>query len=387
MDGRRAARLAFLWIPALILAAWSLAWGAGQALADSADLLRRVEEVALFLHRDDPYTDPDLTYPPSALPVFTLLLGALPSGSEPAAWLALNLAAALALVFGLRAVWANSADRAWVVPLACWVLAARPTRAGLALGQFHLIPVALAVWTIPALAARRERLAGALLGIALIKPTMAAPLWVVWMVRGHRRAAGVALAVQAGLILLASVWLSRPPWTLVAGFLSNARGQSAAGSLDLPGLLGRAGAPETLALLAGGGLIVLNALVAWRTRAASEATATALALTTAAVATYHRHYDLVLLLPAVLAVGRRAPALGIPIALLLIPPTHPAWIRPFAAALDAAVAASAYLLGIALAFQCLAEHGRGAPEDSTTPRNANARRPEGSGDRAVAVRS
>jgi hypothetical protein len=387
MDGRRAARLAFLCIPALVLAAWSLAWGAGQALADSADLLRRVEEVALFLHRDDPYADPDLTYPPSALPVFTLILGALPSGSEPAAWLAMNLAAALALVLGLRAIWANSADRASAILLACWVLAARPTRAGLALGQFHLIPVALAVGTIPALAARRDRLAGALLGIALIKPTMAAPLWVVWIVRGHRRAAGVALGVQAALILIASAWLSRPPWTLVAGFLANARGQSAAGSLDLPGLLGRAGVSETPALLAGGGLVVLNALVAWRTRSASESTATALALTTAAVATYHRHYDLVLLLPAVLAIGRRAPALALPIALLLIPPTHPAWIQPLAATLDAAVASSAYLLGIALAFQCLAEHRRGAPEDPRTPRNAIARCPEASGDRAFAVRS
>ncbi|GIW88940.1 MAG: hypothetical protein KatS3mg108_3264 [Isosphaeraceae bacterium] len=372
MDGWHPAARLILLASAFALAAASLSWGMSQALVDSADLLRRVEEVRLFLERVNPYQDPDLTYPPSALPIFALLLGPIPSPLEPVVWLLVNLAALLALGFVLRTVWPDRLGLMASMLVVCWVAAARPTRAGLALGQFHLIPTALAVATIPLLASGRDRLAGVLLGLSLVKPTMTAPLWLVWIVRGQRTPALAALIVQAGLFLLAAVWLSQTPWHLTADFFANARSQSTAGSLDLPSLQARVGVPQNATLAASFALLVLSLTVVRRCNHARSATTTALALACAAVVTYHRHYDLVLLMPAVvvlLSAGGSRSTLAMAAGSLQVVPTHPAWIRPLAPLLDAAVAISAYLLWAALLFQTAEEHSRAAHCPAPASRN------------------
>jgi hypothetical protein len=353
--GRPAFRAAL--IGALAVAALAgLAWGTSHALTDSADLLRRAEEVALFLNRIDPYADPDLTYPPSAPPVFAALVAPFPPARLPVGWLALNGLALAALGWGLVHVWALGWSRADRLALLLAVAASKPVRAGLALGQFHLIPTALAVWAIPALRAGRPILAGLMLGVALIKPTMVLPLLGLWLVRGRGRAVASALGVQAALGLSASAWVGVGSWALLREWLANARTQEAAGTLDLPTLLAWAlpgvavpGSLLSLALLAACVGLLASC------RRADEPTAGALALGLGAVFAYHRHYDLVLLLPALAWLAGRARRGGSPLASLAlgllalawIVPTKPVPLAGFEAAHAALAVLAAYLaLGV-----------------------------------------
>jgi hypothetical protein len=329
------------------LAAWSLHWGCSQSLRDGADLGRRVEEVGLWIRGEDPYADPDATYPPSALPVFAAVLGPLPETATAPVWLGLNLAALAAFGAGCLAIWGRGWTRSGALAFLLWLAACRPVRAGLALGQFHLIPAALLVWTVPALRSGRPAWTGVLLGLALVKPTMALPVALVWMVVGRWKALGVAASVQAGLWLLASVWLSVSPLRLGVEWLANARSQVSAGALDVPSLVARlapgggVSAPwVSLLVLLGGGLVL------WRLRSAGESTLLALAMGLAAVFTYHRHYDLVLLVPLILALGSRAGRLDLTLAMamagLLVVATNPAWMRPLERPVEVAFAAAMY---------------------------------------------
>ncbi len=61
--------------------------------------MRRVEEVRLILGGDDPYSDPDATYPPTSYAVFLPLIAPFPAGLTRVLWLVLNLGA-LAVVGG-----------------------------------------------------------------------------------------------------------------------------------------------------------------------------------------------------------------------------------------------------------------------------------------------
>lgn len=350
--GRPALRL----LPLALLAAWGLHWGGSHALVDSADLLRRVEEFRLFAARSDPYADPDLTYPPAAPPVFAALLAPLPESALPGAWLALNLSALAALaVLTVRvwaADWAASSRGALVLAMA----ASKPVRAGLALGQFHLIPTALAVGAIAALSRGRRATAGVLIGLALVKPTMVVPLLGLWLVRRAWGSLAVAAAVQAALTLATSAWLGVGPPRLFAEWLANARTQEAAGTIDVPTLAARllpgaawVGPTATLAALALG--VALMASL----RSRPDRDLGALGLFLGAVFAYHRHYDLVLLLPALAwladragaSPGRRGRWLGaaaVGFGALLILPSHPAPLRRFEGLHDAAFVAGSYLV-------------------------------------------
>ena len=70
----RAVLIGFVLFALVCWASITVAYGIRTALASSADLERRAEEVALFRHQQDPYQDPDMTYPPTALPIFTALV-------------------------------------------------------------------------------------------------------------------------------------------------------------------------------------------------------------------------------------------------------------------------------------------------------------------------
>src|SRR4051812_1685449 len=92
----------------LAMAAGSLTYAVKKARTDSADLERRAEEVALFRHGDDPYRDPDMTYPPTALPVFA---ATVPTGSAAARrvlWIGFNLMALTALCAIIAMTWGRS---------------------------------------------------------------------------------------------------------------------------------------------------------------------------------------------------------------------------------------------------------------------------------------
>ena len=265
-------------------------------MTDSADLLRRAEEVALFRRRIDPYTDPDMTYPPTAPPIFTVLVAPFRGWALKAFWLGLNLAALAALCGGIVRLGAGGWP-GWLRAAFCLAVAAsKPARGGIGLGQFHLIPTALAVLAI---GTRSEVAAGLMMGIALVKPTIALPFLALLAARRRWRALAVALGLQAVLLAGDSAWLSIGPLRLIREWLALARLQVPAGSIDLPTLAHRAW-PGVPALGAAIPLVVLTlacaGTVAWRHR--SDLALAGVSGAAAAIFTYHRFYDLVLLVPA-----------------------------------------------------------------------------------------
>src|SRR4051812_21682390 len=122
------------------LAMVSLAWGCQHALDASKDLMYRWDEVERFVRGDDPYQLTSMTYPPSALAVFAPLLGPFGREAVKPAWLGLNLVFVAVLCGAIVALWGRSWP-AWLgVAFCLTVVASKPVRGGIALGQFHLIP-------------------------------------------------------------------------------------------------------------------------------------------------------------------------------------------------------------------------------------------------------
>lgn len=325
---------ALLLVPLALLAAAGVAWGSVHALRDSGDLLRRAEEVALFVAGQDPYADPDLTYPPSALLVFTPLVGPFGPFSLKLLWLALNLgalAATLALTIRLAGPGWDRPTRAAFILIA---LASKPVRLTLGLGQFSLIPLALALAAVLLARKGRQVAAGLLLAVSLVKPTIAAPFLILLAVGGKARAAAAACLAQGAAIGAVSAWLDASPRQLLAEWMLRARSQQAAGLIDLPSV-GERLWPGASAYAGPIGLAMLGATaLVLRPPGRPLAARVAAAGWFAALSSYHRPYDLVLLLPA-LAQGieaARAPhgratraRLGMvaALAVLLIAPSHP----------------------------------------------------------------
>jgi hypothetical protein len=324
----RAALIGFVLVALGCWASVSVAYGVRTALDSSADLERRAEEVELFHHRQDPYQDPDMTYPPTALPIFTALVPLESTRLRRLLWVGLNLTA-LAVFCGL-VVGKWGRDWPWWVRLAFVLIAvgSKPARAGIALGQFHLIPttliVAAEVWS------SRSALAGLLTGVALVKPTMALPYLAVMLAQGRRRSLVIGLALQGLLLIGVCCWLGIVPGRLIQEWLKNARSQSSSGTIDLPSLLGRAfpnlvGSAQLVTALVLAATCVLVGFLRSRSRLGLLAISTF----SAALMTYHRHYDLVLLLPTLAylintAVRTRKTATIVPavlFALLLVLPS------------------------------------------------------------------
>jgi Glycosyltransferase family 87 len=238
-----------------------------------------------------------MTYPPTALPIFA---ATVPAGSVTVrrlTWIAINWVAIVVIGLVVVRTWGTT----WPLPVrlafVLVVAACKPTRAGIALGQFHLIPTALIV-VAEAVAAKRWWLSGCLAGLSLTKPTMSVPYLFVMAARRRWRALIVAIGLQAALLAIVSGWLATDPVMLIREWLKNARSQLAYGTIDVPSLLGRA-VPSlagstpvaTLAIL----VVAIVLITVFRDRSALGLTS--LATFAAAVMTYHRHYDLVLLLP------------------------------------------------------------------------------------------
>jgi hypothetical protein len=281
------------------LACGSLYWAGRHARAKSDDLLRRAEEVQLFLARSDPYADPDSTYPPTALPFFSALVSAVPAARLKDSWLVLNLV--------LVAVVSGTAIKLWgrewpetVQALFILVIAAsKPVRLGIGLGQFHLVPTALLLLSLFALRTHRPTLAGLLFGLALTKPTLTLPFVGYLLLKKEWRAVGAALVVQAIALLAVVLWLQRAPIFLISEWLARAKTQVASGTVDLPTLVlhawpdhPEAATPLALTTLA------LSLFGLLRCKKASDLGLISLCAWTACVFTYHRPYDLVILTPA-----------------------------------------------------------------------------------------
>ncbi|MEO6809195.1 MAG: glycosyltransferase family 87 protein [Isosphaeraceae bacterium] len=336
------------------MAVLSLAKGGKQALASSKDLMYRYAEVARFKAGADPYQLSSMTYPPTALPVFTPLVAPFGPNGVKWAWLLGNLATLAVLCWAVVRVWGEGWPPWLKAALVLTVAASNPVRWGIGLGQFHLIPTTLMVLATLAVRGRRQVLAGALVGIALAKPTMVLPFLGVWAVKGHWRALAVAIAVQGALFLGASAWLGMDPMNLVREWLATAKGELGAGSIDVPTLI-RESWSEASAL--GTTLIVLLIAFAltFAYRRRPEPALVAFSLFNAAVFTYHRPYDLVLLVPpfaSAIASARGSRGgqgvagwlLAAVFALVLIVPRPPIGSGRFEAWYDGTIVVLAYVL-------------------------------------------
>src|SRR5262249_13692086 len=150
------------------------------------------------------------------------------------------------------------------------------------------------------------------------------------------RALATALAFQAVGLLVVAAWLGIGPVRLIQEWTATAQSQVAEGAIDVPSLLLREWPAVRVSVaqvaLAGVGLGFAVALLAV---SASDLALVSFATFTAAVFTYHRPYDLVLLIPAFAYWIDRAQGAAserdrfwrvgtaVGFAVLLIAPSHP----------------------------------------------------------------
>ncbi len=369
------------WLPVALLsclALTSLVWGSYHGLTRSADLERRMVEVDLLLSRANPYVVPDSTYPPSALPVFALGIG--PFLGHPAVVRALGLLLnLLALGVTCRELLRlrSSPWPTWATWLFLAVLvASKPVRLTMGMGQFSLIPLAAMLVAARLLRQGREVAAGSLLALALVKPTLSLPFVVLLIVRGHVRAVLTALVFHGASMALVCGWLGLGPLQLLREWHQNAGMQTAAGLIDLPSVLARVWPwMQASSSLVTGGLLLGGSLFLWAIRERPWSQGMAFACFLAAVFTYHRPYDLVLLFPAFLLVADVAAGwemkgrywLGTALVLfgvVLIAPAH-RLVMP-EAVYEAVVIPSCYLLLGLVAWLSLGRRGESTASASAS---------------------
>lgn len=216
----------------------------------------------------EPVRRGDLAITASNTAPVTLLLSTLAWLSWPAAkvaWLATNVALALlAPVLVLRLLpHRHAIPASWQAAFILGFLALQGTRISVWVGQTTLLVFALALGAL-ALGERRWRSSGILLGLAVSKVSLAAPVWVFFAIGRRARAAAVALGVQLlGLALVAGLDGWDVPATLEA-YAAIARLHAGLPGIHLAGL-----APGTrwLGVLAAAGLTAAVAAWLWRHRA------------------------------------------------------------------------------------------------------------------------
>ena len=297
----RFSRLAIVFFSA-VLAIGSLAWGCFHAVTDGADLEKRAVEFDLFKRGDDPYQfSRDMTYPPTAPPVFALAIGPFVGRGEATlklAWLFLNLCALGAVCGLILRLWGRDWPFWLQVTFCLIVVASKPARLGIGLGQFHLIPLALMLGAVAWSRAGRPIRAGFLLGASLVKPTLSLPLLSFFLVRRRWKTLCAAIVFQGVALTITCLWLGAGPARLTKEWLDRAKSQEAAGAIDLPSLsrLAFPDAPISSTAIAIGSLL-LGTVYVYLRREADDGVLVSFCCFLAAIFSYHRPYDLVLLLP------------------------------------------------------------------------------------------
>jgi hypothetical protein len=290
-----------------LLAAVSLTFGVWRSAQPEAlaDFHRVVEWTTALTSGVSPYAgESETDYPPWALVTLAPLVP-VPADYRAPLWIVCNLALALGIVWLL--VRAVPAARDAQMGLAALLLATAPFRM---LGQFSVLSFALA------LAGARHRspvIGGMLMGLGLMKPQVGGALVIAHLIMRDWARAGIALCVPAVFLLIASAWLSTSPIHLLADYAVilervHGGGGVAAGHTELepwlapmmPGVTSVAGS----AVL---GLVLLLPAVAGAVRAGHHWTTRrqlelyALCGVVSLLATRHLSYDLLLILPLVVA--------------------------------------------------------------------------------------
>ncbi len=253
--------------------------------------------------------DPDLGtaiggYPPWAY--FTGAVFAWPSSFAAARWYftGINLVMlALLLVWAARIAWPAGP---WLGLLfAASLLATSSICTTLGLGQYGVIVLAALVGAYQLDQRDRWFLAGALLGVAMIKVTLAGPFLLPFVLRQRWKTALTA-AAYVGLGTLV-VWpaIDVSPLMWVGEVLGQARyyvGDNSAVSATVGGGLGARDAIKISAVAA----MAVALVVLYRWRQASMLTLLAIASVAARFWTYHTHYDNLILIFLIMALGAHA---------------------------------------------------------------------------------
>lgn len=292
-----------LWLLAVV----SLSFGVWRSSQPEAlvDFHRVVDWTAALTSGVSPYQgESDTDYPPWALVTFAPL-ASVPAQYRAPVWISINIVLALGIVWLL--VNAVPAARDVQLTLASLLLSTAPFRV---LGQFSIVSFALA------LAGARHRspvIGGLLMGLALMKPQVGGVLVVAHLLMRDWTRAGMALSVPVVLLGIASVFLSMSPVQLLADYstvLGSVHGGDgvASGHTELepwlapmlPGVTSVVGS----AVL---GVLLLLPAVAGVVRVGDRWTARwqlelyALCGVASLLATRHLSYDLLLILPLVVA--------------------------------------------------------------------------------------
>jgi hypothetical protein len=204
-----------------------------------------------------------------------------------------------------------------------------------------------------------------------VKPTLSIPFVVLLLVRGHVRAVAVAAVFHTVFMACVCAWLGLGPLQLLRDWHQNTGFQTASGLIDLPSVLARVWPwMQARSSLVSGLALVVGSLLLWVVRERPWTHGLSVACFLAAVFTYHRPYDLVLLFPAFLLVADVAVTGGLKgrwwlgaamllFGLVLIAPAH-RLVMP-EALYEAVVIPSCYLLLGLVAWLSLGAPGGESP--------------------------
>lgn len=275
---------------------WPAFWSAG-ATVGTPDLVDPVRHHAWQLAHDLPAAF--FAYPPGSawlywpfswlpLPVGFVVHGLLMLGCAVAAgWLA-------GPVYGLDRRLSILATLAWA-----------PVTASIVLGQNGPLGLLLAVVAIAGLLGGRVVPAGLAIGLLLYKPTFAAPLIGLLILRRRWTELGIVAAVAAAWYL-AGVAASAGDWTWALAWLDGLRGYleadfagNADKAISLPGLVARLpGVPTWLPLVAGAAVVAIA--IPRLVRAPLLEAASAACLVGVAMSPHAWGYDAALVVPFLL---------------------------------------------------------------------------------------
>jgi hypothetical protein len=179
-----------------------------------------------------------------------------------------------------------------------------PCLASAALGQNAVLALFLALACADGLRRDDDLVAGLAAGLLLYKPTLAAPLLGLLLLRGRWRALVVAAVVAAGWFL-AGVAATAGEWSWPAHWLDGLGGYysvdtsgNAAKAVSLPGVLAGHGLATPLALAVG--VIIVVAALPRLFRVPPEEAAAGACLVGLAASPHSLNYEAALMLPAIL---------------------------------------------------------------------------------------
>jgi hypothetical protein len=283
---------------------------------------------------ENPYADPRVLNPPTALPFFAAL-AVLPWPPLLALWTVVNALGYVGLVpLARRALLPATGPGRWQLPatavavLTAAVVLSFPTRYGLGLGQLSVLTTLCLLAALHAQARGRPIRAGVWLALATIKIGTMLPFLLLF-----RRRRDLPTWVSLGVTSLGLCLLTTPPGDLASRCRNCVRNISALGgaggindyayanasSVDLISLdhaLYRVGLRDRAVIQAAqwAALGALGAWVVWQTggrRPLPRGAACSLVALYSAVFLYHRIYDMIILvLPLTYCAGRALTAQG-----------------------------------------------------------------------------